>query len=255
MKLCCLLLLAISAPGAVLELSRRGPLLIANGVYLNHRGPFRMLIDTGSVSSSLPQDVARRVGLTPTYAVEQVTAAGTNLVGATLLDEVTTGPVTRHGVEVLILAGNVHGLDGVLGQSWLAQSDYLLDYCGRRLIFDPPPPVGGLRLALRISEGRPAVAARVGGRDMELVLDSGTENLVLFGPSPVTSNVTMFTTNGAVAVRTGRVAVALSEEPARTMRSVYVSGTARPGLLPLAAFSAVYVSNRDRLVVLVRPDR
>jgi predicted aspartyl protease len=238
-------------PGTVLKLSRQGSLLIANEVYLDHRGPFRMLIDTGSVSSSVPQDVARRIGLTPTFAVEQVTPAGINRVAATLLDEVTVGSVTRHGVEVLILADNVHGFDGILGQSWLAQSNYLLDYCGRRLIFDPKPPTAGTRLAMHTSEGRPAVKGRVGGREMELVLDSGTEKLVLFGAGPPTSTVTMFTTNGPVAVAPSRARVVLGDECPRTMETVHVTGPVRPGLLPLAGFAAVYVSNRDSTVVLV----
>src|SRR5437660_1342778 len=89
-------------PRALLQLSRQGSLLAVNGVYLNHRGPFRMLIDTGCSSSSIPQSLARRIGVTPAYSVEQETPAGITRVGATLLDEVTTGPVTRKGVEVLI---------------------------------------------------------------------------------------------------------------------------------------------------------
>jgi len=234
-----------------MELSRRGPLLIAEAVYLNHRGPFRMVIDTGSASSSVPRAVAQRIGLRPSYAVEQVTPAGTNLVAASLLDEVKAGPVTRRAMEVLILDSNIHAYDGILGQNWLAQSDYLLDYCHRRLVVDPDPPAGGVRLTLHYAEGRPAVAARVGGRPTDLVLDSGAETLVLFGSAPTTSIATILTANGPVAVRTSKVNVEFAQDGVRTMQAVFVSGSGRAGLLPLAGFSAVYVSHRNGVVVLM----
>src|SRR5262245_15490474 len=170
MKRFCLFFFALptlfAAPGAVLELSRHGPLLIVNGVYLNHHGPFRMVLDTGSASSSISQKAAARIGLAPAYAVEQETPAGTTLLGATLLDAVSTGEVSQKGVEVMILPGNLRAADGVLGQSWLANHDYLVDYKGRQLVLDPDPPVNGVKLPLRQSEGRPAVTARVGGREM-----------------------------------------------------------------------------------------
>jgi predicted aspartyl protease len=242
----------VAAPHADLELSRRGHMLILNHVYLNHRGPFRMLIDTGSASSSIPQSLARRLGLTPAYVVKQETPAGSTLVGATLLDEVNTGPVSKKRVEVLILPTDFIGVDGVLGQSWLGQQDYLIDYRGRRLVLDPDPPVTGVTLPLRGCEGRPSVTARVGGRDMELVLDSGTETLVLFGASKRMPTITLFTANGSTDVGVGTTSVALGGERARSIRSVHVRGDDQPGLLPLAAFAATYISNRDHVVVLIR---
>jgi predicted aspartyl protease len=240
------------APRATLPLSRQGQMLILTDVYLNHRGPFRMLIDTGSASSAIPRALAQRLGLTPQYAVEQETPAGRTLVGATLLDEVKAGSVSKNRVEFMFIKEAIAGVDGILGQSWLADQDYLLDYRGRRLVFDPDPPLTGVKLPLRVAEGRPAVTARVGGRDMELVLDSGADTLALFGASPVDLGRTIFTANGSTAVGVGMISVAFGPERARAMGCVHVRGNDRAGLLPLAAFSAVYVSNRDGTAILMR---
>ena len=212
MKVLCLILAAAQnlapAQPQTLELTRKGHAIILNDVYLNHQGPFRMVVDTGNASSLVRPEVARRLHLTPAYVVDRVTLAGSHRVPASLLDEVRTGSVSQNAVEVVIDRAPISGVDGVLGQSWLIQHDYLIDYRGGRMVLDADAPPAGERFALRLVEGRPAIMSDMEGRMIELVLDSGANIPVLTGGPG--------------------------------------------GLLPLCGFSAVYVSNREGFVLLMR---
>jgi hypothetical protein len=154
-------------------------------------------------------------------------------------------------VEFVIAGGLPSGVDGILGQSWLLSHDYLLDYRNRKLVLEGDPPATGLRLGLRSIEGRPAIPAVVDGHTTELVLDSGADMLVLSG-APFLPSATLFTSNGAVAASLGKARVALASEPARLMAAARVDGPLSGALMPLHLFAAVYVSNRNGFVVLVR---
>jgi hypothetical protein len=109
-----------------------------------------------------------------------------------------------------------------------------------------------VKLDLHYSDDRPSVTARVGSRELELVLDSGADRLVLFGATRRPPTETLFTANGSTGVQTSTARVSFGGEPPRTMRAVHVNAPEQPGLLPLAEFSAVCVSNQHGLVVLIR---
>lgn len=239
-----------AAPEIALKAERVAHVLVLREVYLNGHGPFRMMVDTGAASCLVRPAVAKRLGLRPAYTVEHETAGGVKRVPAAVLDEVRTGPVGDQGVEIMIADVQLAGVDGVLGQSWLLRHDYLLDYRGRRLVLDGPAPAGGIRAALRSSDGRPQIAAEVDGRRQELVVDSGAPVLVLFGRSPLIRPASLLTNGGSVEAGTGRARIMIGAGYSRLMPTVEVAGSPGPGLLPAAAFTSVYISNREGVVVL-----
>jgi predicted aspartyl protease len=250
--LLCLLQVLPPAGSATLDLTRKGHVLIVPDVYLNRQGPFRMMIDTGNASSLIRPQVAERLGVTPVYRVAWSTAAGEQTVPGILLDEVRTGSVTRATVEALVIDGLAGGVDGVLGQSWLIHSDYLIDYRHRRLVIGGDPPAGGARHPLRYVEGRPAIHAEVDGRPAELVLDSGAGRLVLFGSSRGIRYVTLFTNGGATDAQVWPARITIPGERERILEAVRVQGPAQAGLLPLDIYSWVWISNREGVVMLGR---
>ncbi len=156
-------------------------MLILNDVYLNGQGPFRMMVDTGNSSSTILPKVASALRVSPAYVVEVATAAGSHKLGAVCLDEVKVAEVTEKSVEVMVSSVGLPNVDGVLGQSFLARHDYLLDYRHGRIVLDGGPPGAAFRMPLEITESRPAVRAQVDGRVRLLALDSGAPALVLFG--------------------------------------------------------------------------
>jgi len=234
----------------VLKVARVGHVLVLKDVFLNRTGPFRMMIDTGNASSLISRKTARRLGVRPVYAVEQVTTGGIQHLPVAVLDEVTTGAMTEREVEAMVGEVRLEGVDGVLGQSWLVRHDYLLDYRNRRVVIDGAPPTGGLRLAMRSVDGLPMVNAQVDGRPLELILDSGAPVLVLSEcAGPVPQQATLLTNGASVGAGEVSAKIALPGDREREVRAVCVkSSLPAPGLLPASAFSEIFVSNRAGFV-------
>ena len=142
-------------------------------------------------------------------------------------------------------------IDGVLGQSWLVRHDYLLDYRDRRLVLEASAPDGGVRTALRSSDGRPEISAEVSGRQQELVVDSGASMLILFRRSALSGTTALVTNGGPLEAKMGSASVRIGGVYTRLMTAVNVDAPPRAGLLPAASFGSVYVSNRDGVVILL----
>jgi len=250
-------MLSIDLPAqipVVLNAARVGHVLVLKDVSLNGTGPFKMMIDTGNSSSLIRPETARRLGVRPEYAVEQVTAAGVRRLPVAVIDRVTTGDLTERAVEAMIGDVRLEGVDGVLGQSWLARHDYLLDHRHHRVVIDGAPPEGGLTLPLHVADGRPLLYAKVDGRALELVLDSGAPVVVLFQCAGAASQQATLLVNGA-SVGAGETSarIALPTDRERHMPAMRVgSFVPTPGLLPASSFSEVFVSNRDGFVRLRR---
>ncbi len=254
MKRICLILLmsaALAAAQEIVKADRVAHVLVLKEVYLNGQGPFRMMVDTGAASCMIRPSVAKRLGLRPAYAVEQVSLAGAKRVPAAILDDLRIGTVRNRGLEVIITDVSLPDVDGVVGQNWLLQHDYLLDYRGRRLVVDPLEPERGIREALRSSDGRPEIEAEVNGRRQELVVDSGASVLVLFGQSAQADQATLLTNGGSLEAGTGRARVMIGAGHSRLLPAARVNASITKGLLPAAAFASVYISNRNGVVVLV----
>jgi predicted aspartyl protease len=253
---CLLLIAAAEGWGAEVSLPvhRAGHTLILETVYLEEQGPFRMMVDTGNASSLIRPQVARRLGARSVYAVEQVTSAGVRRVPVAVIDRLTVGPAADRNIEVMIGDVALDGVDGVLGQSWLSRHDYLLDYRNRRLVLDGEPPEGAMRMNLRTVEGRPAVAALVDGVARDLVVDSGADILVLFeNKVRISAGARLFANGQSAAAELGSAWVGLGDGWKRQMSASRVSAPELSGgLLPANVFRAIYISNREGLVEMVR---
>ena len=88
-------------------------------------------------------------------------------------------------------------------------------------------------------------------RRQDLVVDSGTSILVLFGHMPSIRPAALVTNLGSVEARTGSVEIRIGGSYHRRLTTAEVAGPPQPGLLPAAAFQSVYISNRDGVVVFV----
>ncbi len=95
-------------------------------VMLNGKGPFKMVFDTGAGPTTLPAEIANRLGLKPTgRTVECVVADGTKVATKEMiLRTVSVGRLSVKDVTCVVMPkdkGNVHPL---LGQSFLERFDY-----------------------------------------------------------------------------------------------------------------------------------
>jgi hypothetical protein len=143
-------------------------------------------------------------------------------------------------------------IDGILGQSWLGRHDYLLDYRECRLVLDGIAPADGIKAAVRLRDDRPAVTVEVNRRHGEFVLDSGTAVAVLFEPPRGAANVAVSSNGGETFAERATAEIALAGARPRRLPAIRMDGCPDcPGLLPMNAFSRVYVSRRGSYAVLV----
>jgi hypothetical protein len=227
---------------------------VVDGVFLAGQGPFRFLIDTAAESNQLDASLARKLGLTPTFQVEMVTATGLTYVPGTHLPDVTLGSVSAPHQEFLFSnLESIHQLSpeiqGVLGQHFLSRFDYLLDFEGRRIAFGLSSPKEGSRLDFIRVHGVPAIETSEG----RLLLDSGSDSLVLFRSLNSGPTAQIFTNAGTAPVTvlpSLRLKIAGKDYRASSAALLPQSPGREGGLLPTSLFRAIYICNSENYVVL-----
>ncbi|MCX6622290.1 MAG: retropepsin-like aspartic protease, partial [Acidobacteria bacterium] len=224
---------------------------------VNGKGPFLFAVDTGAESCSVLPRVWEAVGARAEYRVELMsTAGGAKVVPASKQFRFEVGGATASRVETLVhdlpaVRAVVPGVDGVLGQSFLANFDYLIDYTERQVVFGAR--LEGARLPLKRLDHRLVVRANAGRRGVDLVLDSGASNLVLRSAAPFSgSNAFLMGNTGSQVVTRGRIQkLTVGETVLHNLETAYLpSGSGADGLLPTALFSRIYINNREDYVVL-----
>jgi hypothetical protein len=255
--ICSLAIVAAGSPilGDV-RMQVRDGLPVVDGVYVNGHGPHRFLVDTGTNVNLIEADLAKSIGLNATFRSELATSMGvTILPGSDGIHLKLDSAIAEEQRFLFLRLEAIHqrwpDIEGVLGQWFLSRFDYVLDLRGKRLEFRKQDRTG-TRAQFRMHNGRPVVSTSLG----DLVLDSGSVRLVLFGIEPdarqddphelktFTGSRTIGTVFRKPLIIEGRriwrgqaVAVPHSEE----------SGVG--GLLPLCLFKAIYVCNSEGYIV------
>ncbi|MFN7937888.1 MAG: aspartyl protease family protein [Bryobacteraceae bacterium] len=250
----------LPATGEKLEIHKGYPLVQA---FINNQGPFRLLLDTGSTTSSVTTQAAERLRLTHTHRTVVVTATGEQIIPASANTHIRVG--TTESADLELLSAPLPGLrhlgadvDGILGQNFLSRHPYLIDYRAKRLFFreeatqvaqSMPATFLGPAVA-----GRPVLNIQLdpAGAPFRLVLDSGASSLLLYCTvrcprltEPSAAGLEAITNTGTRRVRHGHLPQAtlgplhFTHRPAALMEANPEPGQA-DGLLPANWFSAIY---------------
>lgn len=225
-------------------------------------------LDTGATGTTIHPALVRRLGLEARGEVVITTVGGAMRVPTVRLHAVRIAglPLARdlqvavH--DLRLVQQTVPEAEGILGQDVLARFDYLIDHARRRLVIGRfAPPASGVRLALAWSAGRPVLRMLEGAERSGLVLDSGSDVLVMeesaarmaVGDVPAAgrTRAVLQTHAGArtvdvehhVGLRLANVdlpPLALVRLPSDAWRM-----SPEVGLLPASLFSRVYVSARS----------
>ena len=156
------------------------------------------------------------------------------------------------------------GIDGVLGQDFLARFSYTIDYLAARIRWHEPGYVApGVRLTLVPAQDRWLVELPQTGphRVYRFVPDSGADALVLYGDGVADHMVREWrydraaidSLTGLREVRTGIVGgLRVGDVIIEREVAVVVPGERREpdGLLPLHLFASVQFNARDRYLVI-----
>jgi hypothetical protein len=247
-----------NAPSTPIKLSILGGCPVVHQVFLNGQGPYRFLLDTGAQTNQVEAGLARKLGLTATFQVDLDTAAGSSRVAGGRVGRVTLGSAEATNQEFLFTSlDGLHVLSpdirGILGQEFLAHFDYTLDFHNRQMRFGDSPS-SGIRVPVRLIDGRMAVATSQG----ELVLDSGTDTLILFRSSSQSAAAQIRTASNlveSVAVRRARE-LRIGDHLYHPANAVFCApcssgrSTREDGLLPASLFHAIFISNSGGYVLL-----
>lgn len=234
-------------------------------------GTRRFLLDTGSTHTAVTGALAAAIGSGPVARTTMRASGGTVDCVVVPLPRIVVGSALAEALTATVLPAGAAsalgpGIDGVLGQDFLSQFRFTIDYRRSRILWHDAAYVpAGTRLMLVPSEERwlvelpPPVA---GGAMYRFVPDSGAETLVLYGQSLADRLVTTWrplpavlgSLTGSRALRAGLVD-RLSVGGAAIVRQPAVVVPERPadgvdGLLPLHLFERVFFSVAERYLVL-----
>jgi hypothetical protein len=262
------------APAVRFDVDEDGAVAVAATV--NGAGPFRFLVDTGSSHTAVGDALARRLGLHAVAKAEIVSATGHFMRPVVRLGRTAVGAAAREGILASVLPsaelGRLGGdVDGVIGQDFLGDFDYTLDYLRGRLTWtaDGETSEPAARLTLASEGGRfLATLPQGAGRGVvRLVPDTGSAALVIFGQGPGGGGgaLRLLPASGQArlravagertverafvqALRVG--ALVMNNEPAVVVERPASAEGHADGLLPLHRFARVSFNARERCLLI-----
>jgi predicted aspartyl protease len=249
-------------------------------VSINGSGPYDFLLDTGCAKTMVDQKLADELGL-PRLSEKTVTGVLASVrMTVVHANSLSVGGATVGGGDMLSAenpATVTCKVRGVLGEDFLKNFDVLIDYRHQVIELEAASGVlaataGGERLPLQLDgvlQGQPThnrlvvtgSIPELSEKPMTLLLDSGTNHVTLFQDHLGAD------TGYTQPMRTGSFgAWTTSVSTTRTFRSLKlgrssvadltVVGLARrpyvdiDGLLPTSMFHSIFISHRDRFVIL-----
>lgn len=149
-------------------------------VFINGKGPFRLVLDTGASHSGITAETAARLGLVPdraaNYRVRGVT--GHEVVPTVRVKSMTMGDLHIEGTRLPIITDALGGADGILGTEGLADKRIYIDFRNDFIrIFrsrGQPASPGFLTIPFTFSRGQPlTIDARMRHVPMKAIIDTG----------------------------------------------------------------------------------
>jgi hypothetical protein len=228
---------------------------IVLAVWLNGRGPFRMLLDTGSTHTAISPQAAAAIGAPIVAKATMGSAAGSRETLVARLDTLEVGPIAVRNLlaSVLDLDRIVEDrIDGVIGHDALASLRYTIDFRERRVVWWPDDlPSPRASFELETVHGRFLVVLPQRKSLLRLVPDSGASSLLLFDPGrmvprqPLAGVATLSTMSAETDVRLSRLPeLRVGDMTLRNLPAVIAArDSSEPaevdGLLPLHLFDRV----------------
>ena len=244
-------------------------------VFVNERGPYDFLLDTGSSSSALDRQLGQELQLETGKGERIRTLVREKPIAAGATAAVNLGPISVGHLRLLVRdLDGLHKLDpgirGVLGQDALGQADYLIDYKRDVLNFDTAGELldclGGQRIPMRrlggTVSGSPIVRTMVfdgWARPRDLAIDTGTAAVVLFqkgGDMTAAPGFESFVQDDegerqATELRQVKLQIGNGEwELVAHTLAYHESNIQIDGLLPASLFTRVYISGSGGFVIL-----
>lgn len=162
------------------QVDRAGRIVVQ--VFINGKGPFRFLVDTGADGSMISQALVRTLGLTSNHTsdVQVQGTTGVEQLPCVTIDDLRIGSIVKHNIHMPVSPSPVMtGLGGILGLAGFGPVRVLVNFRSNRVEIEPSSDrrvEGYLGIqARRTSGGLLMVPAVVGDIPVEAVIDTGAE--------------------------------------------------------------------------------
>ena len=149
-------------------------------VFINGKGPFRLVLDTGASNSAVNSRVAERLGLplTDDHSIMLRGVTGSRVVPTIPINSLIVGDLELQGRRLPIVTDALGGAEGVLGSEGMLDKRVFIDFGKDRItIFKShlePPPAGFVTVPFRIVGGLLMVVnARIGAVKAKAIIDTG----------------------------------------------------------------------------------
>jgi len=154
-------------------------------VYINDKGPFRMVLDTGASRSGIIAHVAADLGLVPDASapVRLQGATGSQVVPTVLVQTLLVGDVLIKGSKLPILRDALGGAEGILGNEGLVDRRVYIDFRHDLIIIsrshDQRASAGFMTIPFSLEHGRLLVAlVQLGHVRAKAIIDTGSQSTV-----------------------------------------------------------------------------
>jgi len=252
---------------------------IITSVLVNGTGPFDFVFDTGASSTVIDSELVKQLSLSAIESESVHTVTGSKTVYRYRVDSLALGPKSVRSLTVLCAEPrDIHAMSpkirGVLGQNFLSEFDYILNYRDQRIEFeeggDYARELQGARLPVDRDRGRVLVTTKPSSplkRASKLVMDSGVSSVVVFTATAknsdleidldVNGGINASTIVGSQTISTGRLrklqigTERFSWLPVGVVDNrAALDGRPEDGLLPTSLFRSIYFNNTQNFVIL-----
>ena len=154
-------------------------------VFINDKGPYRLVLDTGASRSCVTANVARDLGLVPdsSHAIRLQAVTGSATVATVRVDSLLIGDLLITGSRLPIIPDALGGAEGILGNEGLRDRRVYIDFRHDLISIthshNRPAPPGFMTVPFRLERGRLlTVDAWMGSVRAKAIIDTGGQSTV-----------------------------------------------------------------------------
>jgi predicted aspartyl protease len=224
-------------------------------VFINGRGPFNLIVDTGANGSAVTASVVDALGLSPDKSPQVILrgVTGSSKVASVTVDSLSVGDLITPPATLPIVFDALDGADGFLGIGAFADKRVLIDFRrGRIAVSDSQPSNDGrgfIKVPADLTRSRlVTVDTRVNGARVKAIIDTGAAGTIgnsamrkLLGASAGQSDQIIGTTAGVEYGQTYSM-------PSIALGALRIAG-ARVSFADVSIFSHVQLGEKPALLI------